>query len=468
MRINCGKERFIMLFEQIKTIGLGCYSYAIGCPIAGVMAVVDPRRDIDIYLRIADEHDMHITHIFETHVHADHVSGAQDLRISTGADVYIHDSAPVIYDAKKLNDGDEFTLGNATMRVVHTPGHTPDSVSFLISDLTRSQEPGMILTGDLLFVGDVGRPDLPGDSMIGEQVRKLYDSLYHTLNQLPDYMEVYPAHGEGSLCGQGMSAKPHSTLGYERLTNPMLKYPGFADFKDAILSNLPMRPRSFTSIISANINGAENTPKRDLAEYALSANDICKFSENGAVVLDLRDALAFGAAHIPDSINVDFSDGPRLNWVGMAVPPGVAIVLVLAADNDFEEICTELQRIGYDNVKGWLKGGFYSWMECGKETQSLNYISASALKTRLTGANPPALIDVSTPREFSQRSIDGAVNFPIDRIISMEICPVNSNEETVIICQSGFRAGIAASILQAKCCDQLSILTGGMIAWQNL
>ena len=456
-----------MFFEQIKTVGLGCYSYAIGCPMEGVMAVIDPRRDIGVYLRIAEEHEMRITHIFETHVHADHISGARALRAETGADICIHESAPVGYEAIKLKNGDEFRFGNAFIRVLHTPGHTPDSVSLLISDLARSKEPEMILTGDMLFVGDIGRPDLPGEQILDEQIENLYNSLYKVAGGMPEYLEVYPAHGEGSLCGQGMSVKPYSTLGYERLANNKLKNLDYAEFKRAILSNIPVRPQSFAGIIKTNLNGASVPQKRNPADYALSVDEISELQRGGAIILDLRDALSFGAAHIPGSINIDFTDGPKLNWVGMAVAPDTAMALVLASDGGFEEICVELQRIGCDNVAGWLSGGFDAWLESGRETQSISYISASALQMRLAGANPPALVDVRTQREFDWVNIKGAVNLPIDRIIAMDTIPVNPNEETVVVCKSGFRAGIAASIMQSKGCGQLSILSGGMNAWQN-
>ena len=456
-----------MLFKQFITKGLGCYSYVVGCPLAGVMAVVDPRRDIGVYLETAQEYEMQITHIFETHIHADHVSGAQELKASTGADIYIHESAPVGYSAVKLNEGDEFLLGNTAMRVLHTPGHTPNSVSFLISDLTRSPEPGVILTGDLLFVGDIGRPDLPGDEILDEQVENLHNSLYNTLKKLPDYLEVYPAHGEGSLCGQGMSAKPSSTLGYERMTNPMLNYTDFSAFRQTVLSHLPMRPQSFESIIQTNLTGADIPVKRDPREYALSVEKTIELQKDGAKILDLRDSLSYGAAHIPGSVNVDFTNGPRLNWVGMVLPPGSAIVLVLTSDSDFDKIRLELQRIGYDDVKGRLQGGIAAWLGSGSETQSLKHISATVLNAQLAETDPPALIDVRTPEEFAGASIKGAVNLPIDRILGMDSCPVDLNEEVVVVCQSGFRAGIAAGVLQAKGCEKLSVLSGGMIAWSS-
>lgn len=310
-----------MYFQQIVTPGLGCFSYIVGCPGAGVAAVIDPRRDIDIYLDAAQKAGMRITHIFDTHVHADHISGARELARATFADIYLHESAPVEYAAKKVRDGDKFKLGNALLRVLHTPGHTPNSISLLVTDLGRSEQPGMILTGDLLFVGDTGRPDLPGEEILNEQIRNLYDSLHKTLGGLPDWLEVYPAHGQGSLCGKGMSAKPSSTLGYERLANPRLQLSDFEAFKADIMSNLPMRPQSFSHIIAANIKGAPLLETSDAARQALSPGQVDDLRAEGAVVLDLRPATEFGVGHIPGSINVDAGPAVAINWIGAAVRP---------------------------------------------------------------------------------------------------------------------------------------------------
>ena len=192
---------------------------------------------------------MQITHIINTHVHADHVSGDQELRLATGADIYIHESAPVEYKHKDLKEGDVFELGAAKIEVLHTPGHTPNSISLLVTDKARSEEPEMLLTGDLLFVGDIGRPDLPGAEILDEQVENLYKSLYVKLADYPDHLEVFPAHGEGSLCGRGMSAKKSSTLGYERRANPMLQFESFEAFKKNVMSAFPVRPKSFSHII---------------------------------------------------------------------------------------------------------------------------------------------------------------------------------------------------------------------------
>ncbi len=454
-----------MYFQQLTTPGLGCFSYVVGCPMKGLMAVVDPRRDIGVYLDIAERNGMRITHIFETHVHADHVSGARELAAATKADIYIHESAPIGYAAKKVKNNDVFELGKAVLRVLHTPGHTPNSISLLVSDLARSPEPALILTGDLLFVGDTGRPDLPGEEILDEQVENLYTSLYKTLAPLPDYVEVYPAHGQGSLCGRGMSAKPNSTLGYERKANPMLQFKDFQEFKQAILSHLPMRPQSFSYMIASNMQGAPLIPCCDSEKTALSPKEVAGLQQSGALILDLRDALSYGAAHIPGSINVDWSNETALNWVGMAVPPNSPLVLILPAQGTFDELRTQLRRIGYDTVKGFLKGGMQTWLTAGNDAQTLPQLSATALKKRLAQPNPPAVIDVRSPDEFAGAKVPGSINLPFGQILAATACPFKADQETVVVCQSGYRSGIAASLLQARGCAEVSVLAGGLFAW---
>jgi glyoxylase-like metal-dependent hydrolase (beta-lactamase superfamily II) len=294
-----------MYFNQISVDGMGCLSYAIGCPRAKAMAVVDPKRDIQDYLTIAREEGMQITHVFNTHVHADHVSGDQELRLATGADIYIHESAPVKYTHKGIKEGDTFELGAARIEVLHTPGHTPNSVSLLVTDKVRSEEPQMLLTGDLLFVGDIGRPDLPGAEILDEQVETLYQSLYVKLADYPDHLEVFPAHGEGSLCGRGMSAKKSSTLGYERRANSMLGFPSFEAFKAEVMSVFPLRPKSFSHIIQTNLQGAATLDACPI-EKSLTPKQFEEMMADGAVIIDARDSAAFGGFHIPGSINIGF------------------------------------------------------------------------------------------------------------------------------------------------------------------
>jgi rhodanese-related sulfurtransferase len=231
---------------------------------------------------------------------------------------------------------------------------------------------------------------------------------------------------------------------------------------------MPMRPQSFSAIIQGNMGKVPVIPIcEDLTGYAITADETDKLRKTGITLLDLRDDLSFGAAHIPGSIHVDASSSSMLNWIGVAISPGTPLLLILPSDKTFEEMRLELQRIGYDTVKGWLEGGFDAWLESGRETQSLPHISAQALRMRLAAANPPALVDVRTQKEFEQMKIEGAVNLQFDRILERDVCPDILNKETVIVCQSGFRASIAASLLQAKGCADISILSGGMGAWEK-
>ena len=455
-----------MYFQQITTPGLGCFSYAIGCPNAGVMMVVDPRRDTDVYHKVADENGMRITHVFDTHVHADHVSGARQLRAETEVDIYIHENAPVAFEAKKLKNGDEFTLGSVNVRILHTPGHTPDSISLLISDLSRSREPEMVLTGDLLFVGDVGRPDLPGSDVLDEQVKNLYDSLYRVLGELPDYLEVFPGHGQGSLCGQGMGAKPNSTLGYERRANPMLLHNSFESFKKALMSSLPMRPMSFSGIIRSNLNKVAIISRQESqSKYELTPENVEELRKTGSAVLDLRDALSYSAAHIKGSIHVDAKNASMLNWIGAAIPPDTPLILILPPDRSFSQMRLELQRIGYDLVKGWLAGGLVSWLGEGYMTQSTPHISVAGLSVRLLEKKPLTLIDVRNPNEYANSKIEGAINLPLSRIFANDFPECDTSQESFVICKSGFRASLGASLLEARGYGGLNILSGGMDAW---
>ena len=453
-----------MYFQQITTPGLGCFSYAIGCPGAGVMAVIDPRRDIDVYLDIAQKTGLRITHIFETHIHADHVSGALELQRASGANIYIHESAPVEYEAQKISHGDEFKLGNAILRVLHTPGHTPNSISLLLTDLTRSKQPEMLFTGDLLFVGDTGRPDLPGEEILNEQIQNLYDSLHNTLGGLPDWLEVYPAHGQGSLCGQGMDAKPSSTLGYERVANPRLRLKDFDAFKTDVMANLPMRPQSFSHIIATNLKGARLWEKREETRQALSPGQVADLREEGAVVLDLRPALSFAAGHIPGSLNVDATPPMAINWIGTVVRPGLPLVLLLPDEADFSARLTELRRIGYDDVRGYLKGGPEAWRAAGYKTGALEHIAASDLKKRLADPRPVVVMDVRSPREYARLHLPEAVNVPFDKLLRPEECHADPAAERIVVCQSGYRAAIAASLMLAGGCPKVSVLAGGMNA----
>lgn len=453
-----------MYFNQIAVPGLGCLSYVIGCPNAKAMAVVDPKRDIQDYLNIAREEGMQVTHVFNTHVHADHVSGDQELRYATGADIYIHASAPVKYRHKAITEGEVFEIGAAKIEVLHTPGHTPNSVSLLVTDRARSEEPQMILTGDLLFVGDIGRPDLPGNEILDEQVQNLYNSLYGKLGPFPDHLEVFPAHGEGSLCGRGMSAKKSSTLGYERRANPMLRFSDFESFKAEVMSAFPVRPKSFSHIIQTNLKGAPTLDACPM-DKRLTPKQFEQMIADGATVIDARDSAAFGGFHIPGSINIGF-EKQLANWVGMVVDPTAEIVLVVADHEDYDRMVTELHRIGYDLIFGYLSGGIMAWLMSGRAVDQLEQTSAQQLSARLA-ENGMRVIDVRTPAEWQSGHIARAEHFPLTRILEGQYPQAPKDEELVLHCGSGYRSNIAASLLRQAGFSRVKSLAGGAFAWSN-
>jgi len=453
-----------MYFNQLSVPGMGCLSYAIGCPRSKAMAVIDPKRDVQEYLEIAREEGMQITHVFNTHVHADHVSGDQELRLATGAEIYIHESAPVEYAHQDLKEGDVFELGAAKIEVLHTPGHTPNSISLLVTDQVRSDEPQMLLTGDLLFVGDIGRPDLPGAEILDEQVENLYSSLYVKLADYPDHLEIFPAHGQGSLCGRGMSAKKSSTLGYERRANPMLGFSSFEDFKAEVMSAFPMRPKSFAHIIQTNLQGAATLDACPM-DKRLTPKQFEEMIADGAVIIDARDSAAFGGFHIPGSINIGF-EKQLANWVGMVVEPDSEIILVVDDREDYDRMVTELHRIGYDLIFGYLSGGIMAWLMGGRAVEQLEQTSPQQLKGQLEKSNI-RIIDVRTPAEWNGGRIKWAEHFPLSEILDKRFPEAEHNEELVLQCGSGYRSNIAASIMKQAGYDHVKSLAGGIFAWSN-
>ncbi len=453
-----------MYFNQIEVPGLGCLSYAIGCPRSKAMAVVDPKRDIQDYLTIAREEGMQITHVFNTHVHADHVSGDQELRLATGADIYIHESAPVEYRHKDLREGDVFEIGAAKIKILHTPGHTPNAVSLLVTDKVRSEEPQMLLTGDLLFVGDIGRPDLPGAEILDEQVANLYHSLYVKLAEFPDHLEVFPAHGQGSLCGRGLSAKKSSTLGYERRANPMLRFASFEAFKADVLSAFPVRPKSFSHIIQTNLKGAPTLDACPL-DKRLTPRQFEEMMAAGATIIDARDSAAFGGFHIPGSINIGF-EKQLANWVGMVVDPNSEIILVVDDQADYDRMTTELHRIGYDLIFGYLSGGIMAWLMSGRPVDQLEQTSPQQLSARLSNGGLRVL-DVRTPAEWKSGHIQQAEHFPLTEILEGRCPDIDKEEELVLHCGSGYRSNIAASLLRKAGFKRVKSLAGGAFAWSN-
>ncbi len=453
-----------MYFKQITVPGLGCNSYVIGCPGARQAVVVDPKRDVQEYMDISRDEGMKITHIIETHVHADHVSGNQELKSRTGAPIYYGAGTPVTFDHKELKEGEIIEFGMVKLEIINTPGHTPNSISLLVTDKARSDQPELILTGDLLFVGSIGRPDLAGQEVLEEQVKNLYTSLYEKLGRLPDYLEVFPAHGQGSLCGKGLSAKDSSTLGYERRTQPVLQFSGFDEFHADIAGVFPVRPKSFTHIISTNANGVPLLERCPM-EQTLNPDQFDKIRAQGATLIDTRDTAAFGGFHIPGAINIGF-EKQMANWIGMVIDPADNLLLVVDDRERYDQMTTELHRIGYDNIYGYLSGGMAGWISSGMPIESLSPISAHDLKAQIDEKQAENIVDVRTPEERAQGFIPASQHVPMTEILAGSL-DLPKDKEVILVCGTGYRANIVASHLKQQGFSHVHGLAGGLTAWQN-
>ena len=453
-----------MFFKQFKVEGLGCLSYMIGCPRVSQALVIDPKRDIQDYIDTARQEKMKIVGIIETHVHADHVSGARELQNETGAPIYIGEGTPVSYEASFVKDGDVITFGSVNIEILWTPGHTPYSISLAVSDLSRGEIVQLLLTGDLLFVGSVGRPDLAGDELLDEQIKNLYESLHEKLGRFEDRVEIYPAHGAGSACGKGISAKPSSTLGYERKTNPYLAL-DFQGFSREIKTSLPRRPKSFSHIISTNLKGA--APVKSLSTpFPLSVRDIVSAMDKGFAIIDLRDAACFGGAHIPTSINIGLSPSSP-SWLGDILDPETHLVLVVSTEDDIKSAETMFRRVGFDNIYGYC-AGIMDWVLSGQRVGFLPQISIHALKHVLEKYENHALIDVRTNEEWDEGHITDAFHLQIHDILEEGLEEYAEKDAHIsVICRSGYRSNIAASFLKSKGYTHVYSVIGGMLAWQK-
>ena len=322
----------------------------------------------------------------------------------------------------------------------------------------------MILTGDILFVGSIGRPDLAGEEILEKQIKNLYDSLYEKMQRLPDYLEVFPAHGHGSLCGKGLSAKASSTLGYERATQPILKMQSFKAFHDNIAAEFPVRPKSFSHIINTNIQGAPLLERCPL-EQTLNPDQFDKVRRQGATVIDTRDTAAFGGFHIPGAINIGF-EKQMANWMGMVIDPSENLLLVVDDREKYDKMTTELHRIGYDSIFGYLSGGMSAWISHGMPIESLSPISAQDLNGQLETNDSGLVVDIRTPEERMQGYISGSKHIPMTQILENGL-DMPKNDEMILVCGSGYRANIVASRLKQDGFTHVHSLAGGITAWMN-
>src|SRR5579859_1927635 len=346
-----------MYFEQFY---LGCLAHASYLLASeGEAVVVDPQRDVDLYLKAAAEHGVAIRHIFETHLHADFVSGHRELAARTGAKIYMGAQAGATFPHVDVSDGFELKFGKASIRVLETPGHTPESICLVVTDHEKSNSPWAVLTGDTLFIGDVGRPDLSPRHTPAQLAGLLYDSLHQKLLTLADHVLVYPAHGAGSLCGKNMRAERSSTIGTERLTNYALLIKSREEFIAQLTSHLPARPEYFAKDAEINRTGAAALSELP-ALRAVSPLDLQKMLKDGEIALDVRPGDEFAAGHVPGSVNIALS-GQFASWAGTVLGLSSHPVLIAATDAQIEEARTRLARVGIEALDGYLAGGVAAW-----------------------------------------------------------------------------------------------------------
>jgi hydroxyacylglutathione hydrolase len=427
-------------------------------------AVIDPQRDVDLYINEARTLGVEITHIMQTHLHADFVSGHMDLAKKTGAKIYVAKSARCTFDHVALEEGDTVELEDMTIKVLETPGHTPEHLSYVVIDKSRSESPIGAFVGDTLFVGDVGRPDLFPD-IATELAEKLYHSLHNKLLKLPDYVEVYPAHGAGSLCGRAMGAKWQSTIGYERNFNNALKIKDKAEFVKSLTENMPPAPDHFSRCSDINRKGPARVDELPTMQELSPAFFKDKMSDPGCVVLDARSYHAFASQHLAGAWHLDIN-GNFPTFTGWVIPTDQDILLVADDYKKALEANLWARRVGMDRIIGYLDGGMVAWAVEGFRTNHNGLISAEELHDMLQREKNFVLLDVRAPLEFEESHIEGAVNIPVAdlRTRNNELDPTKT---IVLICSSGNRSSLGASILKQHGFNEVINVAGGMTGYSN-
>lgn len=450
-----------MYFEQFYLGCLAHASYMLGSE--GEAAVVDPQRDVDIYLQAAAEQGLKIRHIFETHLHADFVSGHAELAARTGAKIYIGERAEAAFPNVALRDGFELKMGKARVAAMETPGHTPESVCLVITDEEKSAKPWAVLTGDTLFLGDVGRPDLSKAYNSQQLAGMLYDSLHGKLLKLADDVLVYPAHGAGSLCGKNMRAERFSTLGTERLTNYALQIKDRNEFVRQLTTNLPARPEYFLQDAQINRQGAPSLAGLPPLK-ALAPAELKTLMEHDAFALDVRLSDEFAAAHVPGSVNIALS-GQFASWAGIILGAGSRPVLIADTPEQYSEARLRLARVGIEDPQGFLEGGVNAWKQAGFAVAALQQMSPQELRQKL-GDRQINVLDVRRESEWQAGHIAGANRWPLDnfRVSAPEVDPALP---VAVHCQSGYRSVIACSLLQRAGLENVFDVSGGFAAWRQ-
>lgn len=454
----------------LKQYYLGCLahaSYLIADEASGTAIVVDPQRDIQQYLDDAEHLKSQIRYVFLTHFHADFLAGHIELRNRTGAEIRLGSRAKAEYKFVPMNDGDTLDLPGLRLQILETPGHTIESISILVFDLEKNpKQPYAVLTGDTLFIGDVGRPDLRASlGWTAQQLGShLFDSLHHKLMPLPDETLVYPAHGAGSLCGKNLSSDTVSTLGEQKRFSYALQPMSKEDFIRLVTVDQPDAPAYFT--YDAILNTRERITLDETLQQVLQPlplNDVLSMGNAGAQLLDVRDATEYAKSHLAGSINIGLG-GQYATWAGTLLSPTQPIVIIAEPGRE-QEAAIRLGRIGFDDVKGYLKDGMAALAKHPNLVASTERINALMLAEELDSQNPPLVLDIRTPGEWSEKHLSHSINLPLSRL-DERIAELPRDRRIAVHCTGGYRSSIAASLLNRHGITNLIELAGGITAWE--
>jgi hydroxyacylglutathione hydrolase len=455
-----------MIIDRLFTPGLAQVAYMFADEASGEVAVIDPRRDTAAYLAWAAERGFQIAAILESHVHADFVSGARELAEATGAPIFTSRLGEQTFPHEPLDDGDEVAVGGLTLRALWTPGHTPEHLSYLAIDPAAGPDPVALFSGDVLFVGEVGRPDLLGK----EQTMHLASQLYHTVSDrlaaLEDHVVVYPGHTAGSACGKKIGEAPHTTIGDERRFNYAFKAQSKEGFVDMVLAGMPPPPTYYP--ILKRINKAGPPLLATLAGgEPLTPDQVATLQAGGAMIVDARSPEAFGGGHIPGSVFAGLG-ASFTAWMGWLAPYDRDLVLILEDDAQVEEARSELRRIGLDNVAGYLAGGIAAWQSAGREVDTLAQMTVSELARRLEDpVGDLIVLDVRRDDEWDMGHIAGACHVFAGEIVQGAKVPLDVTANVAVICGSGYRSSVTASLLETQGYRNLVNVIGGMDAWYD-
>ncbi|HEV2904348.1 MAG TPA: MBL fold metallo-hydrolase [Pyrinomonadaceae bacterium] len=457
-----------MYFKQFYLGCLAHASYLIGSD--GEAAVVDPQRDVDQYIDEAAAQGLKIKYVIETHLHADFVSGHRELAERTGAEIVFGKEAGASFRHRAVKDGDELTLGSVKLHVIETPGHTPESICVLVSEQEDAGKDARasrkLLTGDTLFIGDVGRPDLAGGQGYTSQMMAamMYDTLHNKILKLDDGVEVYPAHGAGSMCGKNLSNEKSSTIGQQRKFNYALQPMPKDVFVRMMTADLPEAPAYFPKDAEINRTGASSL-KELPPLLPLSPAEVLKHTKQGEVVLDVRSAADFGAGHVPASLNIGLG-GQFASWSGTLISLDAPVVIIAESEEKANEAQVRLARVGLENVKGYLGGGIQAWRDAGFDVAAVPQITVAELKELIENDNDLQVIDVRRGGEYESGHAPRAVTAPLASLReAMPKLNLNPSRKTAVICAGGYRSSAATSIIQPLGFTKLVNVTGGTSAW---